>query len=85
MSVQICPACQKDLDPTDDSIYCEACGANIMKPPALTGPWDVRMGAATYRVTASTRSEAMELARDLYRKTIGQPMPIPSANRVVER
>lgn len=33
MSVTICPHCGKDLDPLEDSLYCEHCGGNIMRPP----------------------------------------------------
>lgn len=33
MSVTVCPHCQHKLDPFEDSIYCEECGGNIMRPP----------------------------------------------------
>lgn len=33
MSVTTCPHCQHDLDPTEDSLYCESCGGNIMRQP----------------------------------------------------
>lgn len=31
MSITNCPRCQTELDPTDDSIYCEECGWNITR------------------------------------------------------
>lgn len=33
MSITICPHCLKELDPNEESIYCEHCGGNIHRLP----------------------------------------------------
>ena len=47
MSVTECPWCHHELDPNDESIYCEACGKNITRQPPLKFIVEIELGNAT--------------------------------------